>query len=158
MPRLRVASSTIVERPGRSIGGVRMSIKGSCLCGAVTYEVAAPFQFLGNCHRTMCRKANGAAYVTCGILNPGTFRWTSGERLIESYVSSPGNTRCFCSRCGSSLASAHGDVVGEVVAGSLDNDPGMRPREHIFVASKAPWHEITDDLPQHRAWPPGIGQ
>jgi hypothetical protein len=24
----------------------------------------------------------------------------------------------------------------------------IRPTEHIFVGSKAPWFEITDDLPQ----------
>lgn len=32
--------------------------------------------------------------------------------------------------------------------GSLDDDPVMHPLSHIFVASKAPWFEITDDLPQ----------
>ena len=62
-----------------------MSVKGSCLCGAVTYEVTAPFQFIGNCHCSRCRKANGAAFVTWGILNPGTFNWTSGEDLLQSY-------------------------------------------------------------------------
>lgn len=94
-----------------------MPIKGSCLCGAVTYAVTAPFQFLGNCHCSMCRKANGAAFVTWGILNPGTFHWTSGEDFVQGYESSAGNTRCFCKRCGSSLASAHSGVVGEVVVG-----------------------------------------
>ena len=43
--------------------------------------------------------------------------------------------------------------VGEVVVGTLDSDPGRRPREHIFVGSKAPWHEITDVLPQFEEWP-----
>ena len=132
-----------------------MSITGSCLCGAVRYEVTAPFEFLGNCHCSRCRKANGAAYVTWGILTPGTFRWTCGEHLVASYESSPGNTRCFCKRCGSSLASAHGGVVGEVVVGTVDGDPGATPREHIFVGSRAHWHRITDDLPQYQAWPPG---
>jgi hypothetical protein len=46
--------------------------------------------------------------------------------------------------------------VGEVAAGTLDGDPGVRPREHIFVGSKAPWHEITDALPQYAQWPPGM--
>jgi len=26
--------------------------------------------------------------------------------------------------------------------------PSIRPTGHIFVGSKAPWFEITDDLPQ----------
>ena len=35
-----------------------------------------------------------------------------------------------------------------VALGSLVDDPGIRPTKHIFVGSKAPWFEITDDLPQ----------
>lgn len=135
-----------------------MAIVGSCLCGAVRYEVSAPFQFLGNCHCSMCRKANGAAYASWGILAPGTFRWTAGEDFVQSYESSPGNTRCFCKRCGAALVAAHSGVPGEVVIGSVDGDPGGTPREHIFVGSKACWHEITDTLPQHPEWPPGFAQ
>ena len=133
-----------------------MSIKGSCLCGAVTYAVTAPFELVGNCHCSRCRKANGAAFVTWGIVRPESFRWTSGEERVRRYESSPGHERCFCERCGSSLASAHHGVVGEVVMGTVEDDAGAAPREHIFVGSKAPWHRITDALPQHEAWPPGF--
>jgi len=38
--------------------------------------------------------------------------------------------------------------------GSLDDDPGIRPQEHIFVGSKSPWDVFADDLPQHVEWPP----
>lgn len=54
-------------------------------------------------------------------------------------------------RCGSTLASMHSGVVGEVALGTVDGDSGDRPREHIFVGSKAPWHDITDSLPQYEA-------
>ena len=40
-----------------------------------------------------------------------------------------------------------------IPAGGLDGDPGVRPTAHIFVSSKAPWHEISDDLPQFDAYP-----
>lgn len=36
-----------------------------------------------------------------------------------------------------------------VLLGTLDDDPTIRPTKHIWVPSKAPWFEITDDLPQH---------
>ena len=49
------------------------------------------------------------------------------------------------------------EAVGEVVAGTVDGDPGTCPREHIFVGSKAPWHDIADRLPQYEEWPPSIG-
>ena len=132
-----------------------MTVNGSCLCGAVTYEVAAPLEFIGNCHCSICRKAHGAAFATWGIITAGRFRWLKGESHVRHYESSPGRTRCFCGTCGSPLASAHAGTVGEVVVGSIDGDPGDRPREHIFVGSKAVWHEITDALPRHEAWPPG---
>jgi hypothetical protein len=41
-----------------------------------------------------------------------------------------------------------------VTMGTLVDDPGIRPMLHIFVASKAPWHEITDSLPQYAELPP----
>jgi hypothetical protein len=36
-----------------------------------------------------------------------------------------------------------------VTLGTLTDAPTIRPSAHIFVGSKAPWHTITDDLPQH---------
>jgi hypothetical protein len=134
-----------------------MSIQGSCLCGSVRYAIDGPLRGAGNCHCTICRKAHGAAFVSWTFVEPDRFRWTAGESLLARYESSPGNARCFCRLCGSPLAVAHGDEVREVVLGSVDDDPGVRPAEHIFVDSKAPWHEITDALPQHAEWPPGMG-
>lgn len=134
-----------------------MVLTGSCLCGSVQYEITGDFKTVGHCHCQMCRKANGAAFVTWGIIGPEQFRWTTGEDLVERYISSPGKERCFCKRCGASLAASHGGKVEEVVLASIDGDPGVRPLEHIFVNSKACWHEITDQLPQHLEWPPGFG-
>ena len=134
-----------------------MALSGSCLCGSVRYEVAGSLRFLGNCHCSQCLKSHGAAFATWGILDPDQFRWTSGAEFVQGYESSPGRQRCFCRNCGSPLVSTHDGVVGEVAAGTLDGDPGVRPREHIFVGSKAPWHEITDALPQYAQWPPEMG-
>ena len=130
-----------------------MEIRGSCLCGAVSYEIIGSFKIMGNCHCSICRKSHGAAFATWGIVDPDEFRWTSGEEFLKAYESSPGRQRCFCKRCGSPLVSMHSGKVGEVVIGTVDGDPDMRPSEHIFVGSKAPWFEITDGLPQHVEWP-----
>ncbi len=63
-------------------------------------------------------------------------------------------TYAFCRLCGSSMprCDPNGGPVG-IPMGSLDDDPGMRPQAHIFVASKAPWYEIADDLPQYAEYP-----
>jgi hypothetical protein len=124
------------------------------LCKRVTYEISGHFLFAGHCHCSMCRTSNGAAFATWGIINPDQFRWTSGEEWVERYKSSPERERCFCKRCGSALVASHSGEITEVVLGTVDADPGIRPREHIFVDSKAPWFEIADALPQHKDWPP----
>ena len=133
-----------------------MTIRGSCLCGAVKYAISGSFKAMGNCHCSICRKSHGAAFVTWGLIDPQQFCWTSGEDFVQAYESSPGKRRCFCRQCGSPLVSTDGGTVGEVVVGTLDGDPGARPGAHIFVASKAPWHEITDSLAQFAEWPPGM--
>jgi hypothetical protein len=55
-----------------------------------------------------------------------------------------------CAACGSLLFSVvrDGGYV-HVALGSLADPPTIRPTEHIYVGSKAPWYDITDDLPQH---------
>ncbi len=45
------------------------------------------------------------------------------------------------------------DVV-LIPAGVLDDDPKVRTNYHIYVGSNAPWHEITDNLPQYPEGPP----
>lgn len=43
-----------------------------------------------------------------------------------------------------------------VPMGSFDEDPGRKPDRHIFVDSKAPWDDITDDLPKFGGSPPSM--
>jgi hypothetical protein len=133
-----------------------MTITGSCLCKSVNYEITGALDVMGNCHCSICRKSHGAAFVTWAIVNPEQFRWTSGEEFVQGYDSSPGIQRCFCKKCGSTLATAHDGKIAEVAVGTIDGDPGIRPGAHIFVNSKANWYEITDELPQFAEWPPGM--
>lgn len=128
-------------------------LRGSCLCSAVAYEVDGPVAHIGNCHCSICRKSHGTAFATWGIFDTRQFRWTAGESALRAYASSPGRQRLFCGTCDSSLASAHDGQVGEVVLASLDTEPGACPAKHIFVASKAAWHDITDASPQHPGCP-----
>ena len=126
-----------------------MSVKGSCLCGAVGYEVDdGGFGRVVNCHCSMCRKATGAAFRTRASVRPAEFRWLAGEDLVSRYESSPGETRTFCRVCGATLATFLGDKEIGLPLGTLDDDPGVRPAAHVFVDSKAAWFEITDGLPQ----------
>jgi hypothetical protein len=138
-------------------------IRGSCLCGSVRFEITGPLSHLLNCHCSKCRKQHGAAFRSRARVRLEDFRWLQGEELVSYYESSPGFHCGFCSRCGSpivnrpgsnyAMAAIRGTDLG-VSLGILDGDPGVRPERHIFVGSKAPWFEITDDLPQCEELPP----
>jgi len=127
-----------------------MSVKGSCLCGGIRYEIDRDgFGKVVNCHCSMCRKATGAAFRTRVAVSTTAFRWLAGEDLLSRYESSPGETRTFCRVCGATLATLFRDrphTMG-LPLGTLDDDPGVRPLANVYVDSKAPWFEITDGLP-----------
>jgi hypothetical protein len=130
-------------------------LRGSCLCGHVTFEIDGQVSSALNCHCSMCRKAQGAAFRSRARVNAHEFRFTSGEELVTWYESSQGTHRGFCRQCGSPILSRfdHSPRYFGLPLGTLDDDPGIRPGFHVFVASKAPWHVITDDLPQFDALP-----
>lgn len=128
--------------------------RGSCLCGAVQYEIDAFTPRMAHCHCSMCRKFHGAAFATFGEAKVSDFRWLRGEHELAEYHADNGTTRRFCRQCGSSMtfASANPDEnVVEVSLGTLDSNLDLSPDAHIFVGSKANWSEIHDSLPQYVA-------
>lgn len=132
-------------------------VGGSCLCGDVAWEVTAPLQFVTHCHCGRCRKVHGAAFSTSGFVPKDALRVVRGADGIVDYETTPGVPRSFCGRCGGMVATADTPQnVAVVPLGPLDDDPGVRPMAHIFAASKAPWFQITDDVPQFDAYPPGV--
>lgn len=132
------------------------TLAGSCLCGAIAFEVTAPPLSMGHCHCSMCRRQHGTAFGTYVEVPRAAFRYTRGAEHVAGYVSSPGITRRFCARCGSKLVfdmDGNADTVS-VAAGAFDSPLPLVPQYHIFVASKAPWHGIHDALPRFDAYPP----
>jgi len=123
--------------------------KGSCLCRGVNYEVDAFTKAPTHCHCNMCQKISGAAFGTYGRVAPGGFRITTGQDLVREYAATEDYVRSFCSVCGSTLlfAPKNGDHVS-VAMGTLDDDPGMKAQQHIFIESQAAWVEVDDDLPK----------
>ena len=127
-------------------------VEGSCLCGAIRYEILQRPQRAHNCHCQRCRKVRGTAFAANLFVPLDALRYTRGEDKLESYKLPEADrfTHVFCKVCGSSLPFlnvARGLAV--VPMGSLDDDPGYSPKAHIYVDSMAPWHTITDELPQH---------
>jgi hypothetical protein len=123
-------------------------LTGGCWCGAVRYRVADEFLYASNCHCSRCRAATGSAFKPFAGIEREKLEITDGrDGLLVVGDDDLNDTRC--AACGSLLYSVvrDGEYV-HVALGSLADEPGIRPTKHIFIGSKAPWFEVTDDLPQ----------
>jgi hypothetical protein len=115
-------------------------------CGSISRR--RRILYAANCHCSRCRAATGSAFKAFAGIEREKFEVTDGmDTLLVFGEDDLNDTRC--GTCGSLLFSVvrDGDYV-HVAMGSLVDAPSVRPTEHIFVGSKAPWFEITDDLPQ----------
>ncbi len=126
-------------------------VTGGCQCGAVNFEYTGEPKMMMNCHCSRCRKVKGAAHATNAFVAGDALTWTSGESNIVSYAHSSakffGNS--FCKTCGSAVPRPRPDgSMYNVPAGSLNQAPGVEATGHIFIGSKAPWFDVTEDKPQ----------
>jgi hypothetical protein len=123
-------------------------LDGSCACGAVRYTVADAFLYASNCHCSRCRAATGSAFKPFAGIERGKLELTAESDALLVVGDEQGHDSR-CAACGSLLFSVVRDgAYVHVAMGSLIDPPSIRPTEHIFVGSKAPWFTITDDLPQ----------
>ncbi|MDD1532251.1 MULTISPECIES: GFA family protein [unclassified Bradyrhizobium] len=123
---------------------------GECYCRTVRFEVADAFSYAMNCHCSNCRRTTGSAFKPFAGIPQDELRIVRGDdqRLIFGDATAHD---AHCRRCGSLLYSRVRDGQWVHVAmGALVDAPSIQPSAHIFVGSKAPWHEITDNLPQYR--------
>lgn len=129
---------------------------GSCLCGAVHYEIRGELGTGFFCHCSRCRKAGGSAFASNVLVATTDFVVTAGADALKDFCTAEGSHRVFCSHCGSPIYSRREQMpeIVRVRMGSLDTAVEQGPGAHIFVASKAPWLEICDQLPQYPERPP----
>ena len=129
-----------------------MMLEGRCECRAVRYRVEDAFLYAANCHCSNCRASTGSAFKPFAGIERAKLEVVEGGDTLLLWGDDDGNhTRCGV--CGSLLYSVvrDGEYV-HVALGSLVDTPTIRPTKHIFAGSKAPWYEITDDLPQNDAY------
>jgi hypothetical protein len=128
---------------------VTKPLAGKCFCGAVQYSVADEFLYALNCHCSNCRRTTGSAFKPFAGIERAKFAVTQGEDGLLIYGSDKAHD-AHCRECGSLLYSVVRDgAYVHVAMGTLVDAPGIQPKAHIFVGSKAPWYTITDDLPQY---------
>ena len=130
--------------------------RGSCLCGAVSYEIiGTPFDFF-HCHCQRCRKANGTGHASNILLKPDSTKWTSGENNIGEFkVPDAERFRTtFCKTCGSPLPRFSPDLSFALIpAGSLDSESPLQPTARIFWDSRADWSCEAGSVPSWDRYP-----
>lgn len=129
-------------------------LRGGCLCGAIGYEVEDAFAAAFYCHCSRCRRATGSAFKPMASIRTGKLSLIHGADRVLFYGTPPDTHDVHCGVCGSFLYSVIAENGNTHVAmGTLRDVPAVRPSFHMFVGSKAPWYEITDDLPQFDGMP-----
>ncbi len=117
------------------------------MCEQVRFQVNEPLLGAAYCHCKRCQRRTGTAFSYSALTVPGSFEITEGEALVGVHRPADGWHKSFCSACGSQLftRSNENPALISVRMGALDEDPGVAPGLHQFVAYKAPWYEIPDD-------------
>ena len=127
-----------------------ITLRGSCLCGEVKYEVTGePARFF-HCHCSRCRKATGTGHASNLFLQPGALKWIRGGEQVRSYKVPEASrfSNSFCGTCGSRLPrQAKGGDIVMIPGGSLDDEPPIKPQARIFYGSRASWSCEGDALP-----------
>ncbi len=144
-----IARPAVRSRPG--------TVVGSCLCGDVGFEVSGELNRVVHCHCSLCRRSRGTAFSSTLFTAPERFRWTRGKQRVRAYRLPPPRTyeADFCERCGSVVPTVVPDFgLALLPAGAIDTPLAPLPGVHIYVGSKAAWHEITDSAPQFDEMPP----
>jgi len=118
--------------------------KGSCLCGKIQFVVRGPYSVFHLCHCSRCRKDSGSAHASKIFTAPENIEWLDGMEFIKRYdlPTAERFAKNFCTECGSPVPYLSRDGKFLIVpAGSLDSDPGITPRDHIFWKDRAPWYD-----------------
>jgi hypothetical protein len=129
-------------------------MKGTCLCGAVSFEVEGELEHAPEaCHCSQCRKQSG--HVWAGVNVRRTALTLRGAEKVTWYQSSEKVKRGFCSVCGSSLfwrPTIEGYEWIGIAMGLFDSPTGTRLAKHTFVRDKGDYYDIDDGLPQSQSY------
>jgi hypothetical protein len=125
---------------------------GSCLCGAVRFEVSAALPPPEACHYSQCRRQSGHFWASTDVSRAALA--IHGAEQLTWYRSSEKVRRGFCSKCGSVLFwDREGRETIAIAMGAFESPTETKLAKHIFVANKGDYYEIADGLPQIEQWP-----
>ena len=119
---------------------------GSCLCGAVRYEVTGALRDVVLCHCRMCRKSHG--HVGAYTAAPKNALHLIESRGLKWYRSSDIARRAFCSECGGTLFWEGTEAESiSIAAGTLDAPTALKTVVQIYVKDKGDNYDLDDAIP-----------
>lgn len=123
------------------------SLRCSCLCGEVVFEIPATFERAAFCHCTTCKKISGGVGTASAFVDPASIRFIRGQQLLQTYQPSDGTAKTFCSNCGSNLFGGGWPHSGKasVRLSAIDSPFETKPQSHGFTRSVAPWETLPED-------------
>lgn len=134
-----------------------MSLTGSCLCGAVTYEASAEPVFSGHCHCTDCQKETGCGHLTVAAVPDATVKITGPiTNFTKLSASGQPTERTFCSKCGTTVLSRPRSMGGITLlrAGTLDDPSQIVPSMSIYASRAHAWDQPNTGIPTFPEMPP----
>ena len=129
-----------------------MSIKGSCNCGGVQFEIEVPIADVYVCHCSICRKSTGSGGIAVAIVKNQDLSWVEGKDLVKKWLKPNHDWETsFCINCGSPLPGKNNEQASYVPVSLLDSgSENLKVQGHLFVDSKAPWEEIAGNAKKHK--------
>ena len=123
------------------------TLRGSCLCGGVEFELAEAPETLRYCHCESCKKLSGSIGTVNGRVPSNAIRILAGKELLQTFQPAEGSAKTFCRTCGSNLFGGGwpNSETTSVRASALDDPFEARPSAHLFVRSVAAWETLPDD-------------
>lgn len=113
--------------------------RGSCLCGAVAFELVRAAGREMDCHCSRCRRSPGSMHVSNIFVDARKFRWVRGEEQVAS-CGPPQDCHfgsALCRSCGSALPRVVRSVGIVVVPSGTVESEAFRLPTRAFARSKA---------------------
>ncbi|MDX8452371.1 GFA family protein [Mesorhizobium sp. VK9D] len=114
--------------------------RGSCLCGAIQYELRGALRPIVACHCSQCRKASGHFAAATQVeqaqaaITGDTLRWFKSSEHAE---------RGFCTVCGGNLFwRRFGSPFISVWAGTIDGKTGLKMEQQLYPESAGDYYDL----------------
>ena len=146
-------SRIAVRGPGKAPAGLAI---GRCLCGKVQVEITVPAFWAWHDHSRASRRVHGAAYATYVGCWRSRFRVIKGEKLLTRFKDeTTGDTRAFCSRCGTPVAYSRSRTskMVDIPRALFDGRTGRQPLYHVAIDDSPEWAYRCERLRPLKGYP-----